>query len=260
MAQARNLQMLSLYKQLGNFTDTINQGPDALNPELFSGHADRIILGLKAHANTINHARLVALEDTFPRTREAIGEAEFNRISRQYCETEIARASDSNRIGECFGVYLSELNCDPALTDLAQIEWAWLNSYHAPNAFALELSDLGKFSETQLLELPVRVHPAAFVVPLHAPISAALPELVHEANTAAILLTRASVEVCLTVLSELELAIFEWAAKNVSVGNLLTFIIEQGGEDDPLGPILKLIGAGALVKLEHFDEEDTSDL
>jgi hypothetical protein len=252
--------MLSLTEKLGNFTDTINQGPDALNPDLFSGHTDRIILGLKAHANTINHARLIALEDTFPRTREAMGEAEFNRISRAYCETEIARASDSNCIGECFAAFLSELNCDPTLTDLAQIEWAWLNSYHAPDVFALELSDLGKYSETQLLQLPVRLHPAAFIVRLSAPISAALPELAHATNTAAILLTRASAEVNLTVLNELELASFERTAKNVSVGNLLTFSIEQGGEVDPLGPILKLIGAGALIKSEHYDEEDDSDL
>jgi hypothetical protein len=56
------------------------------------------------------------------------------------------------------------------------------------------------------------------------------------------------------------LASFDSTAKNVSVGNLLTFSIEQGGEVDPLGPILKLIGAGALVKSEHYDEEDDSDL
>ncbi len=252
--------MLSLSEQLGNFTDTINQGPDALSPELFSGHADRIILGVKAHANTINHARLVALEDTFPRTRSAMGDAEFNRISRAYCETEIARACDSNRIGECFGAYLSNTSCDPTLTDLTQIEWAWLNSYHAPDAAALELSELGVCTETELLELPIRAHSAAFIVRLHAPISAALPELAHETNAAAILLTRASNEVCLTTITELELATFEFSAKNTTIGNLLSFIIEQGGEAEPLGPILKLIGAGTLVKLGHLDEEDNSNL
>ncbi len=252
--------MPPLPEQLGNFVDTINEGPDALNPELFSGQAGRIILGLKAHANTINHARLVALEETFPRTRSIMGESEFNRISRAYCETEPARSSDSNRIGECFDAYLSGIDYDMSLTDLAKVEWAWLNSYHAPDAAALGLGDLGKCSETQLLELNIGAHPAAFIVRLDAPASAALHEFGHDPNTAAILLTRASNDVCLTATNELEWATFEYAAKNTTAGNLLSFIIEQGGEVDPLGPILKLIGAGALIKLGHLDEEDNSNL
>ncbi len=72
--------MLSLSDAQGNFIDTINEGPDRLDALLFAGSTDRVLLGLKAHANTINHARLVALEETFPLTRQEIGEAPFNLL------------------------------------------------------------------------------------------------------------------------------------------------------------------------------------
>ena len=65
--------MLSLKAAQANFIATINDGPDALDHSLFDGPIDRVMLGLKAHANTISHARLVALEETFPLTRQALG-------------------------------------------------------------------------------------------------------------------------------------------------------------------------------------------
>ena len=47
----------------------IDLGPDFAPHDLFSAIPERVMLGLRVHANTISHARLVALEDTFPRTR-----------------------------------------------------------------------------------------------------------------------------------------------------------------------------------------------
>ena len=57
--------MLSLEAIEAKFIDTINNGPDVLDPALFAGPLDRVLIGLKTHANTISHARLTALEATF---------------------------------------------------------------------------------------------------------------------------------------------------------------------------------------------------
>ena len=71
-----------------NFIDTINDGPDRLDPTLFAGPSDRVLLGLKAHANTDQPLeRIVALEDTFPHTRQHLGDAVFNALASDFVET-----------------------------------------------------------------------------------------------------------------------------------------------------------------------------
>ncbi len=247
--------MLPLNDQLGNFAKTINDGPDALNPALFDGPIDRVILGLKAHANTISHARLVALEETFPRTRNALGESEFNTLSRAYCETEFARSSVPNSIGEGFALFLQSCAQDAAIIDLCRIEWAWLESYHAPDTPALMLADLAIFGEEALLALQIAPHPAARMIALHAPVSPELSEFAPQATTPAILITRPENAVALTALTKLDMAIFCAANFSANIGNLLTVGIEQADEQAALDAVMKLMGAGALVKTGLNDAE-----
>jgi Putative DNA-binding domain len=227
-----------------NFIDTINDGPDRLDPTLFAGPRDRVLLGLKAHANTISHARIVALEETFPLTRQHLGDAAFNVLTRDFVETKTAKASDANRIGLGFPDCLS----DPATKELARIEWAWLESYHAAEAVPLTLGDLAALDEVTLLALPIARHPSARTVTISAPIASALQELAGQ-QPAAMLSARPEAEVLLLALDAVQLAVFAASAqKNATLGNLLAVALEQAVEQAPLEPILHLIGAGALVK------------
>lgn len=243
--------MLRLNEQLGNFVDTINKGPRALHPDLFTGPIDRILLGLKAHANTISHARLVALEETFPMTRADMSEEHFNQISRLYTETPACRASDNNCIGASFLDFLRAQNVVQDILDLAHIEWAWLESYNAAEADVLAVAALADLDEAAMLELAIARHPAARMVTLHAPLSpqiaSQLEQLGNVSDPAAILITRPDSEVLLQPITAAASTIFS-ATTNVSnMGNLLTLALEQGGDDAPLEPILTLISAGALV-------------
>lgn len=235
--------MPSLHDAQTNFIDTINDGPDRLDLALFAGPTDRVMLGLKAHANTISHARIVALEETFPLTCQHLGDAMFNKLAREHVETAAARASDPNRIG----LHFPDILGDPQTIELAKIEWAWLESYHAEEAVPLTLADLGALDERSLLALCVARHPAAQLVPVTQPITAVLAELAGQ-QPAAILTVRPEAEVRLVALTHVEMAVFGAAQKNVTtLGNLLTIAVEQAGEADPLGPVMTLIGAGALV-------------
>jgi hypothetical protein len=236
--------MPSLTDAQTNFIETINDGPTRLDPALFDGQPDRVLLGLKAHANTISHARIVALEETFPLTRQHLGDAAFNALARDFVETDKARASDANRIGLGFPDHLS----DPATRELAQIEWAWLESYHAAEAVPLTLGDLAALEEAALLALPVAPHPSARTVTTSAPIASAMQDLSGQ-EPAAMLCVRPDAEVRLIPLDTVQLAIFAASApKNALLSNLLAVALEQAGEQAPLEPILHLIGAGALVK------------
>lgn len=236
--------MLSFADAQTNFIDTINDGPDWLDPMLFAGPPDRIILGLKAHANTASHARIVALEETFPLTRQHLGEAAFNTFARAFAETFVARACDASRIGLRFPGFLE----DPATREIAQIEWAWLESYHAAEADALTVADFGGLSEGALLNMCVRLHPSARTVELSLPIAAVLSELAGT-QPATILCVRPDADVRLVPLDAVQSAVLAAAStENTTIGNLLAIVIEQAGEQVQLEPILHLIGAGALVK------------
>ncbi|MEE9432986.1 MAG: DNA-binding domain-containing protein [Sphingorhabdus sp.] len=241
--------MPSLVEAQANFIATINDGPDALDPALFAGSPDRAILGLKAHANTISHARLVALEDTFPRCRQTIGEAEFNRLSRSFCDTQTARASDGNGIGAHFPGHLASEGIAAANIDLARIEWLWLTSYNAGEAETLKLADLAGLDEGALLDLPVTLHPATCCLTLSAPLSPAIAELQDNADADAVIITRPDTQPLLTPANALEASICTHAEKNATIGNLLKLVIEQGGENDALAPVISVINAGALIQM-----------
>ncbi len=248
--------MPSLAEVQAGFVATINEGPDALDPALFAGDTQRVMLGLKAHANTISHARLVALEQTFPRTLETLGKAEFNRISREYCESANARAADSNTIGSEFPAFLRGAGCDPSVIDLAKIEWLWLQSYNAAEAEILNLADLAGIDETALVAMPASAHPAAFLFTLNAPLSSALPELKEQAeNLHALLVTRPAAMPAIFPASRVQADIFAAAEKNATIGNLLELAAEQGDEDDALAEIIHLINAGALTHAKRQGEE-----
>lgn len=242
--------MFTLKHAQANFMDTINNGPDALDMQLFSGPVDRVMLGLKAHANTINHARLVALEESFPRTVGQMGAANFNDMARAYIETGTAKQSDNNAIGAHFPAFLQSLNCAPPTVDLAQIEWAWLQSYHAADSIALSLSDLAQFSEAELLSKSVKWHPSTQLISLGDALPAALPELAEMNNAAAVLIVRPEAEVRLLALDVITTQVARVAENSATIGNLLAVASEQGDDADPIGPVLTLIDAGALIAME----------
>ena len=240
--------MLSLEAAQANFIATINDGPDALDHSLFDGPIDRVMLGLKAHANTINHARLVALEETFPSTRQALGDEQFNRLSRDYVETPEPRACNTNTIGKPLPDFLQTAAVDQSIVELANIEWAWLDSYHSAEATPLSLSDLADLDEASLLALPVALHPSARLILTSHPLAAPLGEI-SGLQPYAILTLRPEAEVRLLPIEQIDAAIFQAAQqKDATLGNLLSASIEQASNTGPSGPVMQLIGAGALVK------------
>jgi hypothetical protein len=240
--------MLSLAEAQANFIETINSGPTALDPALFAGRTDRVMLGLKAHANTISHARLVALEECFPFTRVELGDADFNKLSRAYIETDPARAADNNGIGRHFLQFLREAGQAVYIVELAEIEWCWLESYHAEDLPPLSTADLAPLGETTLLAMPVNTHPSVRLVAVSAPLASSLDGLAGQMPSA-IATLRPDLDVRLLPLDVLELALLRRAGEEFcTMGNLIELSFEQAGERAPLEPILHLVGAGALAK------------
>ncbi|MBU0826208.1 MAG: DNA-binding domain-containing protein [Alphaproteobacteria bacterium] len=221
---------------------TLLRGPDHLPAGLFAGDRAAVLRGLRIHANTISHARLVALEETFPRTRDYLGEGEFNRLSRAFLDDGGAQRRSLARIGATFADWL----VDPLAADLARVEWAWLESYHAPDAVALTLADLAQLDEAALLVFRVRRHSATRVVTLtHA--AAPLVDPAFAAETRTLMVTRPDAAVLLHAVLPADAAVITMSDEMTPLGNLIARL----AEDHPEGgaAIAALIAAGAFERV-----------
>lgn len=221
---------------------TLLHGPGHLPAGLFAGGTAAVLRGLRVHANTISHARLVALEESFPRTRDYLGDAEFNRQSRAFVEEGGAQGRSPTDIGAAFPEWLA----DPLAADLARVERAWLESYHAADAPALALPDLAGLGEAGLLDLRVKRHPAVRVVAL---ISSAAPliDAGLAPDTTALLVTRPDAEVRLSALHAAAAQALGMADEFSPLGNLIAHLAELHPEGGTA--IAALIGAGAFEKV-----------
>lgn len=236
--------MSDLARQQQAIMDALAQGPVALPDNVIAGPRERALMAMKVHANTIWHARLVALEDTFPRTRDNLGEGRFNQLSRAFLDLPQTGAVPLAQIGRDFPAFL--VDHDPAAAALAALEWAWLTSFHAADAPPMVLADLAGLGEDALLELAVMRHPAACCV---SPVPSALlidhPGL---AGAEALLLTRPQADVMIGPCSALMAGMMAAAGCfPATIGNLLAQPGEQRAEDDALPALIALIEAGALI-------------
>ncbi len=241
--------MSDLADDQARFVAVVQKGPEAFPSGLFAGDPERALLGLKAHANTISHARLVALEQTYPRTLAHIGAEAFNALSREFIELPDVRRRKLMAIGDGFADHLADNTADPLAPDLARVEWAWLQSYHAADVEALQLADLAQHDEAGLLGMPVILHPAARLVAVVSAVAGLIPELAPCGDlTAAILVTRPRETVQLLALSAAPAAIATHAKNCATMGNLLQAAIETLGEAEALPAVFALIEAGALAR------------
>jgi len=221
---------------------TLLRGPGHVPAGLFAGEKTAVFRGLRVHANTISHARLVALEETFPRTRQHLGEGPFNRLSRAFVDTGGAERRSITDIGTGFADGLA----DPLAADLARVEWIWLESYNSAEAPALGLFDLAGHDETTLLGLPVRLHPATRYLTLETE-AARLVDPAFAADTSAVLVTRPDADVRLFPVQAADIVALDLAKEISPLGNLL----ERLAEDHPDGgaALAALVDAGAFERL-----------
>ena len=233
----------------------LDHGPAHLPDGVFAGTPERVLAGMKVHANTISHARLVALEETFPRTREVLGAEAFNTQSRAFLEAPGVAAQPLALIGAGFDGFLRDADADAGAADLARFEWLWLQSYHAADAAPLRLVDLAGIAAEALLEVAVQAHPSAtasrFDRMVHDVIGAEVEGL---AAAEAVLLTRPDTDVLVAPVPAAAAQMLALAQNPVSIGNLLASTGEDQDDAAAAMPALvTLIEAGALIRAGEQD-------
>ena len=233
----------------------IDLGPSKLPDGLFAGSHARVLTGMKVHANTISHARLVALEDTFPRTRALLGHERFNEHSRRFAGLPGVTARTLARIGTSFPGFLGETGETCAAVDLAAFEWLWLEAYHVAEGQALQLAALAGIAENALLNLRIAPHPAARIAwadrAVHRLIGEEVPGL---ADADAILIARPEADVLVSAATSTMVKVLTALEFPDSIGNLFARSSEpdckdQLPPDDFMPALIALLEAGALQQV-----------
>ncbi|WP_255554286.1 DNA-binding domain-containing protein [Sphingomicrobium clamense] len=216
----------------------IRGGPAFLPDTLLAGSRPSQFRALKAYANTISHARHVALEDTYPLTRQHLGDEAFHAAATRFLEGPHPRSHALRLIGDGFPETLDEA----AARDLAGIEWAWLESHGAADAPAMLLERLKGVSPEKLVEAKVLIHPTTRIVALEQPGEQLFPDLSGKGTH--VLITRPEADVLVNLADSAEAHLLELAATPIAFGRLLarnaeaaTHLVRSGA----LRPLLELV-------------------
>jgi hypothetical protein len=194
--------------------DALVLGPDYCPPHLIAGQIDAVVRGLKAHANTIAHARHVAIEESYPRTRSVMGSERFHDAAKVHLADPAVLRLPLGLIGLKFAERLTG-----ASRDLASIEWAWLISHGAADATPFDLAAINRLNAEEVAKAPIVRHPAAQLVKLTSGRS-----LQWEGGVIAsgyVLITRPSAEVLVTGIDPAAAAMMSLLDRLRPLGDLL---------------------------------------
>ncbi len=222
-------------------------GLAALDPALFDGGVDRIHRAMRLHANTVNHARIVAIEQTYPLTREAIGEPAFHRIAQAHVDCDVAKREPLATIGTGFSDSLTQADIDPLCITLAQIEWAWLESHSGADANALALADLATLDPAALLVMPISLHPATRLVACPQGVPGKAIEAVSD-DDVAVLIVRPEAEVRLIAIDTVAVELVALAMRGAKVAELLDMAAQLAPQRDAGALFAALLDYGAFVR------------
>jgi len=119
------------------------------------------------YRNNVTYSIASALLDIYPATARVIAEDNFRRLATLYLERHPPRSPLLFEYGREMSAFLANfepLSHLPYLPDLARLERAWLDAYHAADAEPLDGETLASCKPEDLPGLTLTAHPAMRLV------------------------------------------------------------------------------------------------
>jgi hypothetical protein len=113
-----------------------------------------------------------ALADSYPVVRALVGEDFFRAMAKAFVERNLPQSPVLLEYGANFADFIAAF--PPAaelafLADVARVERAWVEAYHAADADSLEITPLGRIDEGVLEQARLRLHPSVRLVASEQP-------------------------------------------------------------------------------------------
>lgn len=129
---------------------------------------------LAVYKNNVYAQLIGALEDIYPAVRRLTGEEFFRYAARAYVVDHPPRAGSLLEFGEAFPLFLADFapaGSVPYLPDVARLERAYLQSYHAPEALPLPKAAVAMLLCERTKTARLRLHPSARLITSPFPVS-----------------------------------------------------------------------------------------
>jgi hypothetical protein len=142
--------------------------PDLPLPEGITGpDGKKAARRFAIYRNNVTVSLLDALAGIFPAIQRLVGESFFRDMARVYLVENPPRSPVIFEYGGSFADFLERfepLAGYPYLPDVARLERAWLDAFHAADADPLQAGDLGAIPPERLAETTFTPHPATRIV------------------------------------------------------------------------------------------------
>lgn len=200
-----------------------------------------------------------ALAATFKVVHKLVGEDFFEAVARLYIRAHPPRNPCLFEYGHDFPAYLAglpQLDGFPYMADVARLEWAWNEAFHAAEAPVLSAANLAAVDPDDYAQLTFTPHPALHLIASPYPIKEiwavnqcganddAIVDLDEGAQALAVVRPKAHVE--FLELSEPGLALTEYLIAGERLGNAVERVQIAVPNFDPAPTLAGLIGSGAF--------------
>jgi len=119
---------------------------------------------LQVYRNNVVEGLTGALRAVYPVVEKLVGDGFFRYVAHEYLRAHRPRSGNLHDFGDAFENFLAgfapaaEL---PYLPDVARLEWAWHQAFHAADAPAFDLARLGAVPAERHAALHFVLHPSA---------------------------------------------------------------------------------------------------
>jgi hypothetical protein len=227
-------------------------GPDGKPaPKRFSVYRNNVIVSL-----------MEALAETYPSLRKLVGEENFAIISRIFISKHPPTSAMMQAYGDGFADFLDDfepLAHAPFLSDVANLEMAWIKTYHAADAQPLDGALLGDIEPEELMATCFETHPATRIkssqyrllelFQIRNENSAELPDQSVTDQTQAVLVTRPFLSVEVNQLDHAQYEFFNVLISGQPLGQAVETAIATNETFDASAAITLMLVCGAFTNI-----------
>ena len=167
-----------------SFAAALLEPEAALPPAVAKGITPAAKRRFDIYRNNVTSSLIEALKASFPIVCRLVGDEFFKAAATLYIRQEPPRSPLLFRYGNGFADFLESFppaGSVPYLGDVARLEWAWLQAYHAEDREPLPLQALAGVPQESLPAVRFTLHPSLTLLRSHWPL-ASLWTAVRERN------------------------------------------------------------------------------
>lgn len=206
------------------------------------------------YRNNVAASLTEALEQGFPALQTLIGPRRFKALAGLYLRAHPPTDPRMMYFGADLPVFLTDfapLSAYPYLPDVARLELALRESYHAADAAPLAAERLARLPEEELNRARLHFAPAARLLaspyPVHTIWQSTMGGPKPQPGAAHLLIARPEYDPVIHPLSANDFALLEWLFQGVPLGTALT----EAAAGADIGSLLGLLlASGTLTQLE----------